>query len=210
MSVVYIFKRLICLHLQYMNRHDLHERYTWIIAQEEESWCSEQGSFQQHHVNGISFLELSIFHTFHRLQPPCSHTKTIHLPLLTPSKVSLLTASFGLVLPLTSLLTTTTVPPLGQIAITSVALSTAVGSTALLNYCVSPYVHRLVEREGGYEAVTVDFFARKINTEFKVREKQCFITVSDWKVSQVKLYVINPLHSAWWNNIVVISLPSFL
>ena len=38
-----------------------------------------------------------------------------------------------------------------------------------MNYCVSPYVHRLSEREGRFEAVTVDFWARKINTKFEVR-----------------------------------------
>jgi len=52
--------------------------------------------------------------------------------------------------------------------VTSVALSAAVGSTALLNYCVSPYVHRLEERGGGFEATTVDFWARKVNTKFKI------------------------------------------
>ncbi|GMI08901.1 hypothetical protein TrVE_jg2099 [Triparma verrucosa] len=83
-------------------------------------------------------------------------------------RVSLLTASIGLILPLTSLYTTSSVPPIGQIAVTSVALTTAVGSTALLNYCVSPYVHRLSEREGRFEAVTVDFWARKINTKFEL------------------------------------------
>ncbi|GMH67895.1 hypothetical protein TL16_g08522, partial [Triparma laevis f. inornata] len=82
-------------------------------------------------------------------------------------RVSLLTATFGISLPITSLLTSSTVPAIGQIAVTGTALTTAVGSTLLLNYCVSPYVHKLEKvNENDYSAVTVNMFAQKMSTTF--------------------------------------------
>jgi hypothetical protein len=67
------------------------------------------------------------------------------------------------------------VPPTGQLAVIATAGVTAVGSTALLGYCFSPYVHTLeilpndkVDEGSGRRVriVTRDIFARKVITVF--------------------------------------------
>ncbi|KAL7476623.1 hypothetical protein ACHAW6_002472 [Cyclotella cf. meneghiniana] len=67
------------------------------------------------------------------------------------------------------------VPPTGQLAVIATAGITAVGSTALLGYCFSPYVHTMeilsngeTEEEGAQRVriVTRDIFARKVITVF--------------------------------------------
>ena len=56
------------------------------------------------------------------------------------------TGTFGM--PALVYLHTGTVPAVGQAAVGGTALLAAVGSTVLLNFCVSPYVHTIKQREG--------------------------------------------------------------
>jgi hypothetical protein len=93
-------------------------------------------------------------------------------------RISLISACIGIVgLPAISLFGASSVPATGQLAIIATAGLTAVGSTALLGYCFSPYVHTL-ERLGGSGAddvdikhslvkiITRDILARRIETVF--------------------------------------------
>jgi hypothetical protein len=96
-------------------------------------------------------------------------------------RVSLTSAVIGLVgLPALSFFygAADSVPATGQVAVIATAGLTAVGSTVLLGYCFSPYVHTLerVETVSGEKneldnnqlirMVTRDIFARKVETVF--------------------------------------------
>lgn len=91
-------------------------------------------------------------------------------------RVSLTSAVIGIVgLPALSFFygAADSVPATGQVAVLATAGVTAVGSTVLLGYCFSPYVHTLervtpVEGADNYllRMITRDIFARKIETIF--------------------------------------------
>lgn len=93
-------------------------------------------------------------------------------------RVSLISACIGLVgLPAISLFGASSVPATGQLAIIATAGVTAIGSTALLGYCFSPYVHTLERlsalkdsNDGDANAlvriITRDILARRIETIF--------------------------------------------
>lgn len=82
-------------------------------------------------------------------------------------RISLTSAFIGLVgLPAYSVFQHSAIPPTGQLAVIATAGITAVGSTALLGYCFSPYVHTIErlpaasnneeESESGSDIVTND------------------------------------------------------
>ncbi len=91
-------------------------------------------------------------------------------------RVSLTSAVVGIVgLPALSFFygAADSVPATGQVAVLATAGVTAVGSTVLLGYCFSPYVHTLerVSPDEGADnyllrMITRDIFARKIETVF--------------------------------------------
>ena len=86
-------------------------------------------------------------------------------------RISLMSAVVGVVgLPVLSFSFGSSVPASGQLAVVVTAGITAVGSTALLGYCFSPYVHtleRLVGEENGLIRITTrDILARKVETVF--------------------------------------------
>ena len=93
-------------------------------------------------------------------------------------RISLISACIGLVgLPAISLFGASSVPAPGQLAIIATAGLTAVGSTALLGYCFSPYVHtleRIPSVKEGYnddanssvKIITCDVLARRVETIF--------------------------------------------
>ena len=86
-------------------------------------------------------------------------------------RISLMSAIVGVVgLPALSFSFGSSVPASGQLAVVVTAGITAVGSTALLGYCFSPYVHtleRLVGEENGLVRITTrDILARKVETVF--------------------------------------------
>ncbi|KAL3804657.1 hypothetical protein HJC23_008472 [Cyclotella cryptica] len=93
-------------------------------------------------------------------------------------RISLTSAAIGLIgLPALSFFYGSAggVPPTGQLAVIATAGVTAVGSTALLGYCFSPYVHTLeiIPDDNAEEGrgklvriVTRDVFARKVVTVF--------------------------------------------
>ena len=59
-------------------------------------------------------------------------------------RISLTSAFIGLIgLPAYSIFQHSAIPPTGQLAVIATAGITAVGSTALLGYCFSPYVHTM-------------------------------------------------------------------
>jgi len=93
----------------------------------------------------------------------------------------LLSAVVGIVgLPALSLLYGTgSVPAPGQIAVIATASITAVGSTALLSYCFSPYIHTMEQlgQEGDGEkcrsllrVTTRDILARQVVTVFDPKD----------------------------------------
>jgi hypothetical protein len=59
---------------------------------------------------------------------------------------------------------------MGQLAVSGTATLAAVGSTLLLNYCVTPYVHELREVGGSYEATTATMWGTRMNTKFGLDE----------------------------------------
>ena len=95
-------------------------------------------------------------------------------------RISLISACIGIVgLPAISLFGASSVPATGQLAIIATAGLTAVGSTALLGYCFSPYVHtleRLPALKDGeandhtgdslIKIITRDILARRVETIF--------------------------------------------
>jgi len=93
-------------------------------------------------------------------------------------RISLISACIGIVgLPAISLFGASSVPATGQLAIIATAGLTAVGSTALLGYCFSPYVHTLERLVGSgaddgdmkpplVKIITRDILARRIETVF--------------------------------------------
>lgn len=86
-------------------------------------------------------------------------------------RISLMSAIVGVVgLPVLSFSFGSSVPASGQLAVVVTAGITAVGSTAILGYCFSPYVHtleRLVGEESGLVRITTrDILARKVETVF--------------------------------------------
>ena len=104
-------------------------------------------------------------------------------------RISLTSAFIGLVgLPAYSIFQHSAIPPTGQLAVIATAGITAVGSTALLGYCFSPYVHTIErlpltssnneESENGNDTttndiekhlikiVTRDILARRVETIF--------------------------------------------
>lgn len=120
-------------------------------------------------------------------------TKPTHQPILVYEspfaaltlklkRVSLTSAAIGIIgLPALSLFygAQAGVPPTGQLAVIATAGVTAVGSTALLGYCFSPYVHTLEilpenvangecddKSERQVRMVTRDILARRVETIF--------------------------------------------
>ena len=78
-------------------------------------------------------------------------------PALTLKRVSLTSAVIALVgLPGATLFMDGSVPAAGKLAVIATAGLTAVGSTALLGYCFSPYVHTLERLPKGYTNGTTD------------------------------------------------------
>lgn len=83
-------------------------------------------------------------------------------------RISLTSAFIGLVgLPAYSIFQHSAIPPTGQLAVIATAGITAVGSTALLGYCFSPYVHTIErlpatalnnkeESDDGNDTTTID------------------------------------------------------
>eukprot|EP00611_Tribonema_gayanum_P004641 TRINITY_DN1383_c0_g1_i2.p1 TRINITY_DN1383_c0_g1~~TRINITY_DN1383_c0_g1_i2.p1 ORF type:complete len:224 (-),score=60.28 TRINITY_DN1383_c0_g1_i2:361-1032(-) len=71
------------------------------------------------------------------------------LHILFSHRVSITTCAMSMIgTPLLLALGNDSVPLSGQIAVTGVALTAAVGSTALLHWCTRPYVHKLSEITG--------------------------------------------------------------
>lgn len=92
-------------------------------------------------------------------------------------RVSVFTALTGCVgMPALLFLHTGTVPAAGQAAVSGTALCAAVGSTVLLNYCVSPYVHSILQVGEGdgatYEAVTANLMGMRVTTSFDLAAVQ--------------------------------------
>jgi len=99
------------------------------------------------------------------------------------SLTSAVIAIFGL--PALSIFHTGSVPAAGQLAVIGTAGATAIGSTILLGYCFSPYIHTMERLPGGSESneegaaidavkvnenviriVTRDILARRVETIF--------------------------------------------
>ncbi len=86
-------------------------------------------------------------------------------------RVSIVTAALGLVgMPALVALNSGSVPALGQLAVGGTASLAAVGSTMLLNFCVTPYVHEMT-KEGDsdplFTATTANMLGMLVKTEFK-------------------------------------------
>ena len=83
-------------------------------------------------------------------------------------RVSVATASLGLMgIPALTYLNSD-VPLSGQVAVSGTALLAAVGSTVLLNYCVTPYVHEIVRDGDQFTATTVNIFGFRADTTFRI------------------------------------------
>ena len=92
---------------------------------------------------------------------------SLTLKLKRISLTSAVVAIFGL--PALSFFYGGDVPAAGQLAVIGTAGITAVGSTVLLGYCFSPYVHTLERVDGNqnlFRIVTRDILARRVNTIF--------------------------------------------
>eukprot|EP00580_Thalassiosira_gravida_P017206 CAMPEP_0201660614 /NCGR_PEP_ID=MMETSP0494-20130426/3224_1 /ASSEMBLY_ACC=CAM_ASM_000839 /TAXON_ID=420259 /ORGANISM="Thalassiosira gravida, Strain GMp14c1" /LENGTH=302 /DNA_ID=CAMNT_0048138549 /DNA_START=197 /DNA_END=1105 /DNA_ORIENTATION=+ len=104
-------------------------------------------------------------------------------------RISLMSAAIGIVgLPALSLFYGAgSVPATGQLAIIATAGATAVGSTALLGYCFSPYVHTM-------ECLSGDYYANEYNeTEMNNDEGDTTVaaaTAEDGKNNQNLVRVI--------------------
>lgn len=79
-------------------------------------------------------------------------------------RISLTSAVVGIVgLPALSLFygSTASVPPTGQLAVIATAGITAIGSTAILSYCFSPYVHSLERLPSNNNDMTSEYDEKK-------------------------------------------------
>jgi len=87
-------------------------------------------------------------------------------------RVSITTAAVSFVgLPSLLLLQYGTIPAAGQLAVSGTAILAAVGSTVLLNWCITPYVHRLERIGGSAEIVAtyVNIFGMRKTVSFDPR-----------------------------------------
>ncbi|KAG5190131.1 hypothetical protein JKP88DRAFT_205594 [Tribonema minus] len=102
-------------------------------------------------------------------------------PIKTLKRVSITTCAMSMIgTPLLLVLGNDSVPLSGQIAVTGVALTAAVGSTALLHWCTRPYVHKLSEITGRgaidkarlFKAELLSILGRPRVTEFRLGDVQ--------------------------------------
>jgi hypothetical protein len=93
-----------------------------------------------------------------------------------------MTATIGLFgMPLLVYLNTGEVPLGGQVAVSGTALLAAAGSTVLLNYCVTPYVHSITKSGDSFSAVTANLFGMRTTTPFMLDQ---VVTPKDAKLSR--------------------------
>jgi len=86
-------------------------------------------------------------------------------------RVSVMTATIGLFgMPLLVYLNTGT-PLMGTLAVSGTATLAAVGSTVLLNYCVTPYVHTITTTDDEmYTATTATMYGTRKQTDFALAD----------------------------------------
>eukprot|EP00520_Triparma_pacifica_P020000 CAMPEP_0118653906 /NCGR_PEP_ID=MMETSP0785-20121206/12082_1 /TAXON_ID=91992 /ORGANISM="Bolidomonas pacifica, Strain CCMP 1866" /LENGTH=124 /DNA_ID=CAMNT_0006546483 /DNA_START=283 /DNA_END=654 /DNA_ORIENTATION=- len=84
-------------------------------------------------------------------------------------------------MPLLVYLNTGEVPIGGQVAVSGTALLAAAGSTVLLNYCVTPYVHKITKTGDDYTATTANLFGMRTTTDFTLDQ---VVNPTDAKLSR--------------------------
>ena len=83
--------------------------------------------------------------------------------------------------PFASLIAREQVPLGGQVAVSGTALLAAAGSTVLLNYCVTPYVHEITKEGENFTAMTANLFGMRTTTQFNLDQ---VVTPTDAKLSR--------------------------
>jgi len=138
--------------------HDICNRFGGAHSRSFSSSSSSNNNIHEDNTNKNPSNEGKSDHTSQNNQPVLLYEGPFASLTLRLKRISLMSAAIGLVgLPALSLFYGAgSVPATGQLAIIATAGVTAVGSTALLGYCFSPYVHTMECLSGDYYANETD------------------------------------------------------